>query len=89
MFIVLEFVTWRVTMLERVSAIASPISFSQDADMFNAGWAVDNVTARTPDGSGWNLENGKIKLTVSLACRGLRSHLYRVAFQATAVGVPG
>jgi hypothetical protein len=53
--------------------------------MYNAGWAVDTVDFGP--GGGRELENSSLRLRVGLACRGLGSHLLRVAFQVTAVGV--
>jgi hypothetical protein len=66
--------------VEKATAVASPNSFSQDAVMYNAGWAVDTVDYGLED-------DGKIKLRVILACRGSDSRLSRIGFQVTALGV--
>ena len=69
--------TWQL--VDKVVAIVSPNSFEHDRSS-NGGWAVDSVTR---DG----LENGQIRLRVSLACWGRGAYVQRVAYHVTALGL--
>jgi hypothetical protein len=65
--------------LDNVAPAAALAAIFNVSTAVNAGWAADNCN--------WLNVNGQIVLTVSVAISDIDGHLYRVAFQATAIGV--